>query len=375
MKKIFIIAVTIIALLSFLSFKVSAEAESQYDNAYSILDSDDLREFLNESYVDYYGENNIDLKDRDWVNKITLTNIINEIASTVKEKSLKPLRVFFSLLSVILVTASLTGDDKKLSASKTAALSAVSVVSIIILKDIWSLISSLVGAIRVICHIVLVFVPVFETTLFLSGKITTAAASGGFLLVGAQALSLIAADYVMPVMGGYLGFAIASSMTPFAFIKQLGDTVKKASVVLLTAVFSVFTGIMGIQTTVNTAADNLTVKTTKFIIGTFVPIGAGALSEAANTVYSSMSLIKSSIGIYAVLSIVLICLPIIVLTLLFKLAFALSGVVAETFSQNEIADLIKSVNSLLSVVLSVILFFGGVFVFSIALILSLTGGG
>lgn len=371
------LCIILFAALLFIPFDIntSAETKSEYENAYSLIDSKNLNDFLDKSKADYYDINQIDIKDKNWVNRITLGNAFEEILKTVKENSLKPIRVFFSLLSIILITAAFTGDEEKVGVGRTAVISAVSVVSLIILADLWALISSLVTAAKSVCGIASVFVPVFESALFLSGKITTAAATSGVLLGITQGLSLVSAEYIMPIMGGYLGIGIASLLTPFDFVRQLGKTIKKVSVILLSIVFSLFVGITGIQTTVNSASDNLAIKTTKFIVGTFVPLGGGKLSEAANTLYSSMSLIKSSLGVYAVLSIVLICLPVIITTLLFKLTFSLSLIIAESFSQNELGRLFSAVNDLLSVVLSLVLFFAGVFVFSIALAIGLSGGG
>lgn len=370
-----IILITIFIALSFFGLKAYAEPQEDNNNGYSVIDGEELDDFLSQSDSDYFEDNDIEITDENWVNKITVGSFLGEIVKTLKEQSLKPVRVFFSLLSVILITAAFTGDERKNGVNKTATISAVSVVSLIILSDIWSLITTLVETVRAVCRIVLTFIPVFESAMYLSGKMTTATASGGVLLTVTQGLSLISADYVMPIMGAYSGLGIASSLTPLPMIKQLGNTLKKASITLLSVLFSVFVGIIGFQTTVNAAADNLAIKTTKYIVGTFVPIGGGSLSEAANTLYSSMSLIKSSIGIYAVVSIIVVSLPVIALTLLFKLAFSLSSVVSDSFSQTELSGLISAVNSLLSVALSVILFFCGVFVFSIALVVGLSGGG
>lgn len=376
MKKAVIITLfAFVIIIPFGGITVNAEARNDYDSAYSIVDSDEMKDFLAESNNDYFEKNGIDIKEKNWVNRVTTDNFLGQIINTVKDTALKPVRVFFSLICIIIITAAFTGSESNIGVGKTAGITAISVVSVIILNDVWSLISTLVTTVKSVCTIIMMFVPVLETTLFMSGRVSTAAVSCGALLGMTQGLSLIATDYVMPIMGGYLGLGIASSLTPFEFIKQIGNALKKASVVILTVVFSAFVGITGLQTTVNAAADNLAVKTTKFVVGTFVPIGGGSLSEAANTVYSSMSLIKSSVGVYAVLSIVVVCLPVIILTLLFKLVFSISTVIAETFSQKELAGLLSAVNSLLSVVLSIALFFGGVFVFSIAIIIGLSGGG
>ncbi|MBR3300640.1 MAG: hypothetical protein IKI68_04045, partial [Clostridia bacterium] len=278
-----IILMTIFIALSFFGLKAYAEPQEDYNNGYSVIDGEELDDFLSQSDSDYFEDNNIEITDENWVNKITVGSFLGEIVKTLKEQSLKPVRVFFSLLSVILITAAFTGDERKNGVNKTATISAVSVVSLIILSDIWSLITTLVETVRAVCRIVLTFIPVFESAMYLSGKMTTATASGGVLLTVTQGLSLISADYVMPIMGAYSGLGIASSLTPLPMIKQLGNTLKKASITLLSVLFSVFVGIIGFQTTVNAAADNLAIKTTKYIVGTFVPIGGGSLSEAANT--------------------------------------------------------------------------------------------
>ena len=368
MKKTGYIIFSALILMFVCAITVCADTNSDYNDAYSVIEEEKLEEFLDKTNSSYFEDNGIDIKDVNWIDKVSVSSFFAEVVRVVKNEAAKPVRVFFSFTAIILVCAAFTGNEAKIGLNKTVSLVAVSVVSLIVFNDVWGLVTLLVTTVKNLCDVISVFIPVFEAALFMSGKVTASAASSGMLIMMTDGLGLAANNYVLPIMGAYLGIGTVASVTPFVFIKQLGEALKKASVILLSAVFSVFVGITGMQTLVNSSADNLTVKTSKFIIGTFIPIGGGALGEAANTVYSSMSLVKSSVGVYGVVSIAIICLPVIILAVMFKIVFLLSNVIARSFSQNELSNLISVVDSFLSVVLSVVLFFAAVFVFSIALI-------
>ena len=371
-KAVFLVALFLFSAMV-LSVPAFAEDGNLYENSYRLIDDGRLSEIIKDNENDFFKENGIDIKDYGWVNKITAKNSIKEILSIVKEKIRTPIKALLSIVSIILISSAVSTFESKGEIYKTLLLFSALVVSVIIAADIWNLISNAVNGIRHISSFMLSFIPIFISALVLSGKAASGTASGGLLLLISQAVNLFASDFIMPIMGGYLSIGIMSTVTPFDFAEQVGEFIKKAATFLLTAIFTVFVGIMGIQTSVNSAADTLGVKTAKFLVGTCVPIGGGALSEATNMLYGSMSLVKSSVGIYGVVIIVLTALPFIIEVALWRGALIISSLIAKSFNQKEISMLLISVDSVLSVLFSILLFASGIMVFSLAISISMGG--
>ena len=127
---------------------------------------------------------------------------------------------------------------------------------------------------------------------------------------------------------------------------------------------------MSIQTAINSSADTLTAKTARFIIGSSVPVAGGVLSEALGTVLSSVTLLKSSIGIYGAVACAAILLPLITELLIWRAVLIITAGAAGLFSLPQISGLLKAVDSMMSVLLGIILTVGAVFIISLAVVVS-----
>ena len=88
---------------------------------------------------------------------------------------------------------------------------------------------------------------------------------------------------------------------------------------------------------VNSSADTLTAKTARFIIGSSVPVAGGVLSEALGTVTASVTLLKSSVGIYGAAACAAILLPLITELLMWRAGAVVNAGVALSYRQRALA--------------------------------------
>ena len=132
---------------------------------------------------------------------------------------------------------------------------------------------------------------------------------------------------------------------------------------------TVFLGVLSIQTVVNAHADNLSMRTAKFIIGSAVPVAGGVLSEALGTLTASVSLLKSSVGIYGVIICCLIFLPIIIELILWRFSLWVADFVSLQFSLSKISSLLQSIDAVLSILIGVILLTAAMFIISLSVVI------
>ena len=128
---------------------------------------------------------------------------------------------------------------------------------------------------------------------------------------------------------------------------------------------TVFLGLLSLGTAVNTAADSLGIKTAKYILGTCVPVIGAAVSGAVNTVAASLSLLKSSVGIYGVIALCVMLSPILAELLIWRLVLNVLSGVCTLFEGTQTARLFKAVDSMISFLV------GAVFLVALAFIISL----
>ena len=137
---------------------------------------------------------------------------------------------------------------------------------------------------------------------------------------------------------------------------------------------TVFTAFLTIQNVINGAADSVTSRAAKFAAGTFVPIVGTYISESLSTVQACLSLVKSGVGMYAVLAMLIIIVPHIIAMLFWKLSLECGAAAADMFSLTKITGLLKAVSSGISLLIALMACFGILFIVCTGITVLTAGG-
>ncbi len=362
----------IVILCVALCLSLPVSANDQYSTQYNNLGADSLSDALDENTREFFEQNGIDAADYNWVNQLTSGGVLKHIWQFVTGGLKTPAKTGILIAVLIFLFASVTAFG--LSQDFEIAVYAVVIaMTVLISNDIWQTVLSAQAAIKGCSSFMLSFVPVFASVLAISGKTVTAPAMSALLLASAEAVSFVAAFTVLPIMSGYLALSISTAVSPLASNSALPEGVKKFSMWVLSLVSTLFLGVLAIQTSVNSAADNLALRTAKFILGTSVPIANGLLGDAVSTISASIGLLRSSIGIYGVAALCFTLLPIVIELVLWRCVLMLNSFVSQLFGLDKITSVLRAVDSMLSVLLSIILIIGGMFIISLTVVITATG--
>ena len=354
----------IILLFALFSVNVSAQ-DSTYKKQYEISGADELKNSLSDEVKSFFDENGLDISDENWVNSLSSENVFKHIFHFLTKGSVRPVKSGSAILGVILI-ASAVGCFTKESENFTVLNYATTLTAAtIIATDVWSAVVSAIDAVKGCSTFMLAFIPVFAAVASLSGATVTSASMSGLLLGACEVVSSVASHTVLPLMGGYLGMSISLGVSPIKGQTGIVSAVKKISLWILSLISTVFVGILSIQTAVNSAADSLTLKTAKFILGTTVPVAGAALAESVSTISASISLLRSSVGIYGVLALGIMFLPIVAELLMWRAVMIICSGVGDMFELNKISGLLKAVDSMLSLLLGSVIITVGMFIISL----------
>ncbi|MBQ2934012.1 MAG: hypothetical protein IJE02_05335 [Clostridia bacterium] len=359
--------IVFIILLFVFAFPINAD--SIYDTQYENIGADSIENGIDKQTLDFMQDNGIDAKNPGWVNNMTVSNVFSHIGQFVKNGAKTTVKSGVLIASVIFLAAALTAFGT-VPHFETAIYAATLTIGAVISGSIWQSISSAINALKGCSMFMTAFVPIFASVMALSGKTVTAPAMSALLLGAAEIVSVISSFTVLPLIGGYLALSVSSGVSPLINGAGIADSVKKISVWIISLFSTVFVGILGIQTAVNSAADSVTMRTAKFILGTSVPIAGSALGEAAATISASVGLLRSSIGMYGVVALVFILLPIIIELVLWRLVLMLNITLSETFSLPKITGILKSVDSMLALLIGIIMMIGGMFIISLTVVVT-----
>ena len=189
-----------------------------------------------------------------------------------------------------------------------------------------------------------------------------------------QVIAQIAADFLVPLIGIFLAFCLAGSVNSQLNISGIVSTVRNVVVWTLGLLLTIFVGMLTIRGLVAGSADTVTTKTAKFLLGSFVPVVGGALSEALNSVQGCMGVIRTTVGSFGIIVCFLTFLPILINMLLLMGTFHLSAGIADMMDVEKVSGVLKAGASALSLLFGILLMFAMLLIISVTVLLMLGVG-
>lgn len=158
-------------------------------------------------------------------------------------------------------------------------------------------------------------------------------------------------------------------MSPQLKLGGISSAISRAVKWILAFSMSVFSALLTFNTLLTSSADSVATRAVRFTVSSFVPVVGSALSEAYRTVKSGMGLLKSGIGVFVIISIAVIFLPVLIQCVLWLLSLNLCKLVGEILGQNTAVTLLNGVSSVLGVLIALLLSVCTIFVISTTIIL------
>lgn len=302
-------------------------------------------------------------------------DFVRLILDMLREWAYEPVRTLGAIMGVCVLcslVASLCAGDKTMSSmfSIVAALCVIGSIA----KPISECIMAAAGALQDCARFTLSFIPVFCSIVTVSGAPITATGYNLFLFAMCQVVSSFASGVLVPFMGIYMGLCIAGGVSEDIGVLPLARGVRSFVTWSLTLTMTAFVGLLSAQTLVASGADNAMMKTGKFIVGSFVPIVGGAISDALSAASAAVGLLKTTVGAFGIIVLALIFIPILLKLLLWYLTVKVGAFVADTLSLRKLSGLLGACSECLSTLLALLFCFMLVIIISVVLLLSFSSG-
>ena len=144
------------------------------------------------------------------------------------------------------------------------------------------------------------FLPVYAGVLTMGGETVAGAAAGGFFLTLLCVLAQVLTAFVPPLLECYLALSMACCISTEAklgnFCKATGALLQKG----LSWAGKLLAALLGLQRISTAQLDRAALRTGQFLTGT-VPIVGQSLSDVAEAVLAGVQLLKSGLGMAAIL--------------------------------------------------------------------------
>lgn len=373
MKRILIILIISMSLILSFTISVGAKEYSQIEK-----EVNSLYDSLSEQAKEDLKSISADTTDLATLNEVSFDSVMNLIFEKVSENSKGPLSASAVVISVILLNSLIESYTNSLRYSSTkevlSVISTLCVTSTLVVPVI-DLLSDCISTVKDASNFMLLYIPVMVSILAFSGHAVTSASYYSFMVLACEGVSRISSDIVSPLLNIYLSLCISSSITDRVNLKGFCELLSKIIKWLISFTMTVFSALMTIRGLIATAYDSVTARAVRFTMSSFIPVVGAALAESYKTIQGSINLLRTGAGVFVILAICVVFLPVIIRCLVWMFSLNLCKSIGEVVGCNAPIKMISSVSSVISMVFAITICIMAVFVISTALLITLGGGG
>ena len=383
MKKKIMLILLLLLLAGF--FGTSAKAEEKYystdtediiDRLYYDSGAEELITIIPDDAKAFLSMLDIDDFRTDSTSGFTPEMVIKALKFIISSNYIEPLRILISVVSIILINSMFTSlksgsfaGSVELTFSTVTILCTVAIIS----PSIFSLISSVTDSIKTSSDFMLMYIPVISVLIASSGKPLSASMYYGVMVYVCSGILKIVSLVVVPLIKSVTALSVVGSVSEKVKFTGAVEFFKKTMRIALTFCMSIFTAFLTMKSIITASEDSLSNRAVKFAISNFVPLVGGALSDSYQTVISCVKVLKSGVGVTAMIAVFAIFLPAVVRCLIWQIVLSASVSVCGIFSENRISNLLSSLSNVVSSICAIELCTMVMYIISTAVII-LAGG-
>ena len=344
MRKLLLGGAVLLLLLPFCLFAAAEpadDAQRYYDEQLQASGADRLAQSLPEETRALLRELGIDTVDFGALLNASPRALLDLLLSLLRGKAAEPLRAALKMAGILLLLAvaqSLAPQDGKLNGTVRFIGGALLIVSIV--SPLAAVLNAAAAALRLSADFMLLLIPALTAVVAAAGNPLLALNSRTLAFSAAQTIAQLADGFLLPLTGLSLAAGIAGTLAPEYKLHSLSQTLHKTAVWALSCAAALFSGFLGLRGVLANAADSMTVRGIKLAMKSAVPIVGGALSEAYASIAGSLSLLKNAIGIFGILALALLNLPVLAELTLWIAALKAASLAAQLLALEGLDELL-----------------------------------
>ncbi len=360
----------IILLLTPVRCKAYDEAETNKtidDYTYKVESA--LDDAIDDDTGEALGEYGITADDPLSTASVNIGDVLSGLISGFKSSLTEPLKLFGKLIAVCAFTSLVKSAAQKSSICDIYDTAGVLVTVLVIADCLSAAIEGVKSSLNDISLFMSSYIPIFSSVLASNASISSAAGYYSVMIILSEIIVFISKSVLLPLSGAVMALCIVGAINGSSNISGLSMSVRNFTKWVLTALMTVFTAVISIKGITGAAADSVASRTIRFAASSFIPIVGGSVSEAYSTIYGSLGVIRSGVGVIGIAAVAVIALKPILYVAALKLIIVLSSAVNDLFGQSGSSTLLKGINDALSVSLGIITAMSMIFIISTAMIL------
>lgn len=330
MKKIASILISVF-LLGVISLHSNAANIDEYKNdIYESSGAEELRKFLDDESKDFLKRIGLDEIDAQAMLEASPSAVFSAVMGIFREKWKEPMKALVSSIGsalIISICVALVPDDEKNRSMISLVGSCFAIMTIY--KAVYETVRACASCVKACVGFEKLLIPTLTALLTASGRPASAISYNGVSFLIAELVSMLSESFVLPAATVVGALYLCSGMIPEIKLMPVADMLRKSVTYILSISAALFSGTIAIKGVIAASADSVGAKAVKLVTSTFVPIVGGALGEAFSSFTGSISLIRNTVGIFGIVALGAICIPIFVETLLWIFSMRISSSISE----------------------------------------------
>jgi len=205
-----------------------------------------------------------------------------------------------------------------------------------------------------ICAYMLSFIPAGVIMHSASGNTLSSALMASSYPASTAILQTVSISIILPMIKALFALQTVNALCKKTNLSSIANFIKSTSLWILGLSFTIFTGIMSLQTFLQGSADNLAMKGLKYGAAKLIPIAGGVVSESMKSVIASVGYIKNVTGIAGIVFIVYTVIPPICAMLITKLFLSILSAFADATGQNAVSSHLSAICSVLNILFALL---------------------
>ncbi|MCB2291986.1 stage III sporulation protein AE [Clostridium algoriphilum] len=304
-------------------------------------------------------------------------NISSYIIKYTFKEVIASMELIGSLMIVAIICAllnNLQSAFSKENLSNIAYFACYGVMIVMITKSFYIVVELAKNTIVNMSDFMVALIPVLMMLLASVGGFAEATLLDPVIMGFATVSSKLYVDIIIPIIFMSFVLQFVSNISSDYKIKNLTKLLKQAALWIQGIVMTVFIAVITLRSIAAKTLDQVTIKTAKFAVDTFVPVVGKCLSDAISTVAGYSLLLKNAIsGLGLIILIVIVLLPIIKL-LIMAFLYKATAALIEPISDSRTVDCINSVGDSILLLMSCVISVSVMFFIMVAIVAS-TGKG
>lgn len=339
-------------------------------------DKENLYNSLSEEAKNSLSNLGITSIDPNQINNLSFDKLISQVVSTFANQSATPMKALISVIAVMLLSSVLSGLKNTLSNSKmqqTIDIVSTLCITTALVMPVSQTILQATNVIITASNFMLAYIPIMLVVMVSSGHAVSGGAYYSMMVMAGQGVSQIASKIITPMLNAFLGISIASSISANVNLSGITAFISKIIKWLLGFTMTMFTALLTFRQIITTSMDNVSTRAVRFTLNSLIPVVGSALSDAYRTIQSSVNLIKSGFGVFVIISIAIVFLPIIAQCLMWQFSIGISKMTGEVLNLTQPCKVLEAVSTVVTTLMAIIFCIMAVFIISTAVILLMGG--